>query len=164
VATLDKVVGAAGAIVAVQGGSETPFASKQTQIGDVTARQLDFTGEVPVSVFYAAVGDNLVVTTSVAGIADLQTGGRLADDPAFQHALEVGDVPAEASGLVFVDFPKVLNLLRALPLENVDEDGQKALDALGALGSLVFYATGEPGVSRVSGFLEITGVAEPAAG
>ncbi|MEZ5101536.1 MAG: DUF3352 domain-containing protein [Thermoleophilia bacterium] len=147
-ATVDKLLAGVGAIA----GAQLPFTTGSTAIGSVTARQLNF-GQI--SVFYAAVGDNLVFTSSVAGIADLQSGDRLKDDPAFQAALAAAGVPDETAGWLYVDTPKLLSFVSTIQQLRGEDVDQSQLDALAPIKSLVLYGTGEKDVVRFSGFANV---------
>ena len=66
----------------------------------------------PLSLSYAAFDGLLVVTTSADGIADLRAeDDRLADDEAFEAALDRAGVPGETSGFAYVDLEETLPLL-----------------------------------------------------
>lgn len=147
-ATVDKLLAGVGALA----GSQLPFTTGSTAIGSVTARQLNF-GQI--SVFYAAVGDNLVFTSSVAGIADLQSGDRLKDDPAFQAAIDAAGVPDETAGWLYVDTPKLLSFVQTIQQLRGEDVDQSQLEALAPIKSLVIYGTGEKDVVRFSGFANV---------
>lgn len=147
-ATVDKLLAGVGALA----GSQLPFTTGSTAIGSVTARQLNF-GQI--SVFYAAVGDNLVFTSSVAGIADLQSGDRLKDDPAFQAAIDAAGVPDETAGWLYVDTPKLLSFLQTIQQLRGQDVDQSQLEMLAPIKSLVLYGTGEKDVVRFSGFANV---------
>lgn len=147
-ATVDKLLAGVGALA----GSQLPFTTGSTAIGSVTARQLNF-GQI--SVFYAAVGDNLVFTSSVAGIADLQSGDRLKDDPAFQAAIDAAGVPDETAGWLYVDTPKLLSFVQTVQQLRGQDVDQSQLEMLAPIKSLVLYGTGEKDVVRFSGFANV---------
>src|SRR5205823_3144898 len=66
-ATLDKLAAKLAAILGSSGGVQTQ------QVGGVTAKRIDL-GRF--AVYYAAVGDKLVVTDSPTGITGLQAAGQ----------------------------------------------------------------------------------------
>ena len=103
VGTLDDVVAGIGTFVGV-GEPE------RRDIDGVEVREVPISG--PVSLSYAAFDGLLVVTTSADGIADLRAeDDRLADDEAFEEALDRAGVPGETSGFAYVDLEETLPLL-----------------------------------------------------
>ncbi|MGH3111867.1 MAG: DUF3352 domain-containing protein, partial [Gaiellaceae bacterium] len=103
VATLDDVVAGIGGFV----GTGEP---QRREIDGVEVREVPISP--PFSLSYAAVDGLLVVTTSADGIADLRADeDRLADDEAFEDALDRAGVPGETSGFAYVDLEEALPLL-----------------------------------------------------
>ncbi|MGH3036299.1 MAG: DUF3352 domain-containing protein [Gaiellaceae bacterium] len=103
VGTLDDVVAGIGAFVGV-GQPEL------REVDGVEVREVPISP--PFSVSYAAFDGLLVVTTSADGIADLRADeDRLADDEAYQDALDRAGVPGETSGFAYVDLEETLPLL-----------------------------------------------------
>jgi hypothetical protein len=103
VGTLDDLAGGLGAFI----GRGDP---DRREVDGVEVREVPITG--PVSLSYAAFDGLLVVTTSTDGIADLrEEEDRLADDEAFDEALDRAGVPGETSGFAYVDLEEALPLL-----------------------------------------------------
>ena len=66
----------------------------------------------PFSLSYAAFDGLLVVTTSANGIADLRADeDRLADDEAYEEALDRAEIPGETSGFAYVALEEALPLI-----------------------------------------------------
>jgi hypothetical protein len=103
VGTLDEVVGGLGAFVDIG-------EPQRREVDGVEVREVPISP--PFSLSYAAFDGLLVVTTSTDGIADLRADeDRLADDEAFQDALDRAEVPGETSGFAYVDLEETLPLL-----------------------------------------------------
>ena len=103
VGTLDDVVAGIGAFV----GTGQP---ESREVDGVEVREVPISP--PFSLSYAAFDGLLVVTTSADGIADLRADeDRLADDEAYQDALDQAGVPGETSGFAYVDLEETLPLL-----------------------------------------------------
>src|SRR5918996_2986503 len=101
--TLDDLVAGLGTFV----GSGDP---ERRDVDGVEVREVPISP--PFSLSYAAFDGLLVVTTSADGIADLRADeDRLADDKAFQDALDRAEVPGETSGFAYVDLEETLPLL-----------------------------------------------------
>jgi Protein of unknown function (DUF3352) len=149
-ATLDKLV-AAAPVLAKSSGHEAPFTVSEMTIAGVPAKQLVFTdGDTPL--IYAAVGDNLVLSTAATGIADVVAGGgSIADDPEFRAATEAAGVGGEVTGLLYVDLTGITELA-ALFSEDVPFD----LESIRPLRSVVLATSSEsPQEHRFHGFLAI---------
>lgn len=103
VGALDDVVAGIGAFVGV-GEPE------RREVDGVEVREVPISP--PFSLSYASFDGLLVVTTSADGIADLRAeDDRLADDEAFEDALDRAGVPGETSGFAYVDLEETLPLL-----------------------------------------------------
>lgn len=103
VGTLDDVVAGIGAFV----GTGDP---ERREVDGVEVREVPISP--PFSLSYAAFDGLLVVTTSTEGIADLRADDdRLADDEAFEEALDRAGMPGETSGFAYVDLEETLPLL-----------------------------------------------------
>jgi hypothetical protein len=103
VATLDDLVEGLQAFAPVAPPEET-------EIAGVEAREVAL--PPPAALYYAAFDGKLVVTTARDGIAALREGDeRLEDDEAFSEALERADVPAETTGLAYVNLGELLPIL-----------------------------------------------------
>jgi hypothetical protein len=105
------------------------------------------------------VGNNVVLTSAVSGIADLAAGsGSLAEDERFVAATQAAGLPGQTSGFLFLDFERAASLIQtfASTLESgavtVPSEG---LESLGALGYLVVYAGGSGNTTTFSGFLAV---------
>jgi uncharacterized protein DUF3352 len=110
----------------------------------------------PVSVFYAAFDDQLVVTTSRDGIAALrEDDNRLADDPGFRDALEAADVPDETTGFAYVNLKDaVANLLGFAEMGGATLPSDLRAN-LEPLQHLVFYGSKDGRTLKFAGFLAV---------
>jgi Protein of unknown function (DUF3352) len=116
VATLDELVSRIGAFV---------------ETGQPQTREVDGVEvhEVPISppftLSYAAFDGLLAVTTYPDGIADLRADDdRLADDDAYQDALDRAEVPGETSGFAYVDLEETLPLLFGFAEAGLEDTGE----------------------------------------
>jgi Protein of unknown function (DUF3352) len=142
--TVDKIVEALGEYF--------PAAQhvNEVQIDGIEAKEVAVSP--PISVYYAAFDDHLVLTTSRDGIVQLrQDDDRLADDSAFKDALEQAGMPDETAGFAYVNLhdaiPYVLNYVGTIPDEvrrNVEP-----------LNSLVLYSSKDGRTLRFAGFLGV---------
>ena len=151
-ATLDKLTNGIGVLAGLSGG-ESPLTVTDTSIAGVPAKQLTFSGQ-KFSLYYAQVGQNLVLTTALQGIADLAApAGHLADDPLFQEASDAAPLPNESLGFLYVDLRDGLSLLEQL--DAFKNANQGTVENLRPLQYLVAYATGEKDEISFSGFLGV---------
>ena len=140
---------------AALGGGEAPFSVESTTIAGVAAKKLTLQGQAT-SLYFALVGDHLVVTTAERGIADLAApSGSLADDPLFQEATQAAELPDESLGFVYVNIRDGLELAELPAAGMLGDIDPETRENLRALQYLVAYATGEADKLRFSGFLGI---------
>lgn len=153
--TLDKLVGGIGALAALSGDGSPPVTTGTESIAGITAKTLQLPDGV--TLYYAAVGEHLVLTTAVKGIADVAApGATLTSDAVYGAAVEAAGVPEQTAGLMYVNVGGALDVLDALgAIDPGSPSDQEALENLRALDYLVAYATGEPGKARFEGFLGI---------
>ena len=92
-----------------------------------------FVKQLPqVTLYHAVVGGQLVVSTSLRGIAVFRSGGpKLASDPDFQHAQSLAGMPAATTGFVYA------NLKSAAPFLQLA--GAKDAKDLAGLHSFLAY-------------------------
>jgi hypothetical protein len=127
---------------------------EETEIAGVEAREVDLTP--PFALYYAAFDGKLVVTTARDGIAALREGGeRLEDDEAFSEALERADVPAETTGLAYVNVGEIAPILFDYAEFAGDEVPPEVRANIEPLGSLVAYGTRDGDTLSFSGFLGV---------
>ena len=108
------------------------------------------------SVYYAAFDGKLVITTSQQGIADLDEGSTLADDPYFKAATEAADMPDETTGFLYVDLGEALPKLIGLGDFVMGKSSPDWLDRnLEPLQSLVLYGERDGDMARLVGLLSI---------
>jgi hypothetical protein len=146
VGTLDDVVAGIGAFV----GTGQP---ESREVDGVEVREVPISP--PFSLSYAAFDGLLVVTTSADGIADLRADeDRLADDEAFEDALDRAEVPGETSGFAYVDLDEALPLLFGFAEAGLGEtsDARQYTDPL---TSLVFWGDQEGSTQSFSVFVGI---------
>jgi hypothetical protein len=152
-ATLDKLVSAVALFGSLQGeGADPPFTVTDTTIAGIPAKQLQVNEQL--SVYYATVDEQLVITTAVKGIADLVTdGARLADDPLFQEAADTSGMPDETLGFLYVNLEGSVSLLDTLGV--LDDKGPEVAANLEPLNYLLVHASGDGDETTFSGFLAI---------
>ena len=134
-------------------GQYVPAAQRvvDVDISGVKAKQMPVSG--PVSLYWAAFDDHLVLTTSRVAIADLQSGdNRLADDEDFKRALEQADMPDETTGFVYVNLHDAISSILGLGGENVPPEVRANIEPL---DSLVFYGSKDGETLRFAGFLAV---------
>jgi hypothetical protein len=112
-ATLDKLTSGLPALAGLAGG-DVPFTVTPTTIAGLPVKQVDIAGQ-DLSLFYALVGEHLVVTTAAKGIADVAAPSTsIESDPQYQAATDAADLPDETSGLVYVNLRDAVSLLESL--------------------------------------------------
>lgn len=144
--TLDDVVAGIGGFV----GTGEP---QRREVDGIEVREIPISP--PVSVSYAAFDGLLVLTTSADGIADLRADeDRLADDEAYQDALDQAGVPGETSGFAYVDLEETLPLLFGFAEAGLGEtsDARQYTDPL---TSLVFWGDQEGSTQSFSVFVGV---------
>ena len=100
------------ALVAGLGGLAGIGPAAETQVGGVTAKRVSL-GRFPL--YYAAVGNRLVITDATTGI----TGGvplapKFSSDPVFRAARDAAGMPDEMTGFVFINLHDTIPLLERL--------------------------------------------------
>jgi hypothetical protein len=152
-ATLDQLTQGIGALAAL-GGGEAPFTVTDTTIAGMPAKHIEIEGEDE-ELYYALVGDHVVLSTAEKGIASVAApSGSLADDPLFQEAEQAAGLPDESLGFVYVNVRDGLELAE-LAAGNFGEIDAETLENLRSLQYLVAYATGTQGELHFAGFLGI---------
>lgn len=130
--TLDELAASAQAFL----GLGEP---RETRVAGVEVVEVPVAG--PVSLRYAVFDGMLVVTTSEDGIRDLREGGEaLADDEAFETALERADVPQETVGFAYADLEEAIPVVLDVLGFAGDDVPDVVRDNLEPLDSLVAYA------------------------
>jgi tetratricopeptide (TPR) repeat protein len=146
VATLDDVVAGIGAFV----GLGDP---ERRDVDGVEVREVPISP--PFSLSYAAFDGLLVVTTSADGIADLRADeDRLADDEAYEEALDRAGVPGETSGFAYVDLEEALPLLFGYAEAGLGETSE-ARQYTEPLTSLVYWGEQDGSTQSFSVFVGI---------
>jgi hypothetical protein len=110
----------------------------------------------PVSIFYAALGNEVVVTDSRTGFHDLKSGGsKLKDDPAFTDAQKASGLGDDAPAFLYVDLKDSVPLIESL-VQLAGTSIPPEVDAnLQPLKSFVIYGTGTSGNTDFTAFLEL---------
>jgi hypothetical protein len=144
-ATVDTLAQRLGALV---GG-----APRETTLDGSPAKEL-VVG--PVSIFYAALGNEVVVTDSRTGFHDLKSGGsKLKDDPAFTDAQKASGLGDDAPAFLYVDLKDAIPLVESL-VQLAGTSIPPEVDAnLQPLKSLVIYGSGTSGHTDFTAFLEL---------
>ncbi len=121
------------------------------QVGAVTARQFAFAPGLQLD--YAVIGDQVVVSTNLAGIAAVAHGRHsLADAPAFKRVS--ANHPSRVTSLLFLDFSQLLSLgeqtglVRSSLVRRLDPD-------LGRIRAVGASSTGGETDTTAELFLEI---------
>lgn len=122
-----------------------------TEDGDVTTAV--FPG---FTVNLATVESTLVLTTARGAIAEIgEPGGKLADSDRYKQALEAAGVPADYTGLAYVDLSEAINLIMGFASssgENVPPEISRNLEPL---KSLVAYGAKDGDLGKSLLFVEI---------
>lgn len=121
----------------------------EATVGDIEAKTVTV-GETVV--FFAAVGDHLVISNSEAGLVDFDSGTPLSEDPSFQEAQEASGMPDETAGFVFVDVAEARRFATLVPGIDID---QESLAALEPLGDVVLWAAPDGDDARFTGLIRI---------
>jgi hypothetical protein len=134
-------------------GGEGP-ATSEVDVDGVTATEIQL--QQGISIYVAAVGERLVVSTSKHGITGLsEAGEKLAGDPAFTAAQDAAEMPSSTSGFVYADVGKLADLFAGLASLGGAEVPPEAAENLGHLGSALLWTSTEDGRARFAGFLAI---------
>lgn len=153
-ATLDKLTSALSLFAGASGGSGPTLTT--TSVAGIPTKQLTFPNS-DMSLYYAQVGDNLVFTTAVQGIADLAApSGVLADDPVFVEASQQGGLTGSTQGFAYVNPAEALSLLEVFPEQasQIPVD-PKALESLDAIRYFIVTTAAEQNEASFTGFLAI---------
>lgn len=126
---------------------------QRDQIEGVQVRRLAVFGVF--TVYWGAVGDRIIVTTSPRGFRD-DGGDSLLDDPDYERSLEAAGVPDDPSFLLYVDFEDLLPMIESLLGAAEEEDvPPEVARNLRPLVSFVAYGSGSVEESEFALFLEI---------
>jgi len=110
---------------------------QETHIGGVSARRVSLYGA---SLNYAAVGGQLVVTTSEQGIRELAPlAPKFSSDPVFRSARDTAGMPDETTGFAFVNLQDTIPLVEGLTTSTIPPEvaeNLKPLQAFLAFGTL----------------------------
>jgi hypothetical protein len=153
-ASLDKLTSALALFAGASGG-EAPSLTT-TSIAGIPAKQLTFPNS-KWSLYYAQVGQNLVFTTAVQGIADLAApSGVLADDPLFLEASEQGGLSDSTQGFAYLNPAEALSLLETFPEQaSKIQIDPKTLEGLNAIRYFIVTAAAAQDTATFTGFLAI---------
>jgi Protein of unknown function (DUF3352) len=96
-----------------------------------------------VPIVHAAVGGQLIISTSQQGIADFRSAGaKLSSDPSFTAAQKAASMPAQTTGFLYVNLATALPIVQAVaPLLGLKLPPVVATTDLGALKTLTAYGT-----------------------
>src|SRR5207253_10686933 len=127
---------------------------RDTTLDGVPAKELVVGGRV--SIFYAALGDKVVVTDSRAGFADLRgSGPKLKDDAAFRDAEKASGLDDSATAFLYVDLKDAIPLVEDL-VQLAGVHVPPDVDAnLQPLHSFVVYSSGTAGKAEFTAFLQL---------
>jgi Protein of unknown function (DUF3352) len=146
-ATLDSLVTRIGGLA---GGAQP----ESTTIDGVPAKKIVVGGRI--SIFYAALKGEVVVSDSEAGIRDLRSSGpKLKDDSAFQDAQKATGMPSETSGFLYVDIKDSIPLVEGL-VQLAGTSIPPDVDAnLRPLQTLMIWGASAEGKTDLTAFLGI---------
>ncbi len=146
VATLDRL--AERARTSLNAPPATP-----TTVSGVTVKQLDL-GKL--SILYAGFGNELVVTTSRAGIGDLRaSGGKLGDDSDFKSAKDAAGLPDDNAGFLYVNLKDAIEVGKSYA-QLAGQNIPAQVDAnLRPLQSFLVYGSADGDTQHFAGFLGI---------
>jgi hypothetical protein len=144
--TLDKL--------AAQLGGLTGSVPTSTQVDGKPAKKLVIGGRI--TIYYAALDGEVVVTDSEAAIHDLTSSGpKLKDDTTFKEAQKASGMPDQTSTFLYVDFKDSIPLVESL----VQLGGTSVPDTVDAnlrpLQTFVLYGTGSGAKGELTAFLEL---------
>ncbi len=153
-ASLDKLTSALALFAGASGGDAPSLTT--TSVAGIPAKQLSFPNS-DFSLYYAQVGENLVFTTAVQGIADLAApSGVLADDPIFVDATEKAGLSGETQGFAYVNPAEALSLLEIFPEQASQiQIDPKTLQGLDAIRYFIVSTAAEENAATFSGFLAV---------
>ncbi len=153
-ASLDKLTSALALFAGASGGNAPSLTT--TSVAGIPTKQLTFP-DSKWSLYYAQVGQNLVFTTAVQGIADLAApSGVLANDPLFVEASEQGGLTGSTQGFAYVNPAEALSLLEVFPEQasQIPVD-PKTLQSLDAIRYFIVTTAAEQNEATFTGFLAI---------
>jgi len=124
-----------------------------TTIGSVSAKRISIQG---VPIYYAAVGDKLVISNAQTGISGVSGGGsKLADDPVFKEAKEASGLPDETTGIVYVNIKDTVPLIDSFASLAGQSLPPRATSNLEHVRTFMAYGTQAGDKSTFKAFLEI---------
>jgi hypothetical protein len=146
-ATVDRLVTGLGALA---GGAQP----EATTIDGVPAKKIVVGGRI--TIYYAALDNEIVVTDSQSAIHDLRSDGpKLKDDPTFTDAQKASGMPSETSGFAYVDVKDSVPLVEGLAQlagasipANVDAN-------LRPLQTLTLWSATDKGKADLTAFLQV---------
>ena len=146
-ATLDSLVTRLGGLL---GGAQP----ESTTIDGVPAKKIVVGGRI--SIFYAALKGEVVLSDSEAGIRDLRSSGpKLKDDVMFQDAQKATGMPSETSGFLYVDVKDSVPLVESL-VQLAGTSIPAEVDAnLQPLQTLMIWGASTEGKTDLTAFLGI---------
>jgi len=146
-ATLDSLVTRLGGLL---GGAQP----ESTTIDGVPAKKIVVGGRI--SIFYAALKGEVVLSDSEAGIRDLRSSGpKLKDDVMFQDEQKATGMPSETSGFLYVDVKDSVPLVESL-VQLAGTSIPAEVDAnLQPLQTLMIWGASTEGKTDLTAFLGI---------
>jgi hypothetical protein len=146
-ATLDALVTRLGGLF---GGAQP----QPTTIDGLPAKKIVVGGRI--SIFYAALKGEVVLSDSEAGIRDLRSSGpKLKDDVTFSDAQKAAGMPSETSGFLYVDIKDSIPLVEGL-VQLAGQSIPAEVDAnLRPLRTLMLWGATVEGKTDLTAFLEI---------
>lgn len=143
-ATLDKL---AARIAAASGGRVTSGMQAGHEV-----KTIDF-GQV--AVHYAALGDKLLITSGVTGIADYGSGAKLTDSANFKDAKAAAGLPDSNGGFLYLDLKSAIPLMESLAGLAGEAPPEEVTANLRPLRSLLAWIAGSGDTRTFDAFLEI---------
>jgi hypothetical protein len=140
--TIDKLLARAA-----QFSSDVP-APQAIDVGGVEAKAVEYQGQ---TIIYAGFDGKLVITSARETIEALQgSGEKLADDETFSNARKSAEVPAETTGIFYVNLNSAFDLV-----ESQEQQPPQVQENVEPLDSFLLYSTAGDDRVTVSGFLAI---------
>ena len=142
-------------VIAELGGDSLALQSEEITIGDRAAQSITLDGQ---TVYFADVEDHLVITTTMAGIADFGASESLKDDERFSAVADAAGLPDETAGFIYLDVGEILGLASlgsSLGLPGSNSVDQATLDNLAPLGALLVFGTASADEQQFAALLTI---------
>jgi uncharacterized protein DUF3352 len=142
--TLDKLAARLAALTGgtVQSGKQGGHDVKTINLGQV-------------AIHYGGLGDKVLITSGVNGIADYGSGERLPDSADFKQAQEAAGMPDSTGGFLYLDLKDAIPLLEGLAGLAGQTPPAEVTENVRPLRSFLAWTEGSGSVRTFDAFLEI---------